>query len=42
MGGTEKQDAGDDVVIIPRRDLLRLWKRYTEYKQVLRSMESEI
>ena len=31
-----------DMVIVSRKKLMELWRRYNEYKQVLRSMASEI
>lgn len=35
-------DVDDDIVMIPRKELVTLWKKFNEYKQMLRSMASEI
>ena len=35
-------DIDDDVIVIPRKEFVTLWKKFNQYKQMLRSMATEV
>jgi len=32
----------DDIVFIPKKDLMELWQSYVKYKEIVKSMAAEI